>query len=175
MNIYGEKILLRALEERDNGLLRELMNDPDTEKMVCGASWPVSESDQQRWFANLKSTSQMLRTIIELRETGEAVGTLILSDIDYRNGTAELHIKLASQGRGKGCGTDCVRTAASYAFRELRLNCVYANILEYNTASQKLFEKCGFRKDGVLRARVYKDGAYHDVIDYSLLADEAAL
>ena len=175
MYIYGEKILLRALEERDNSLLRELMNDPQTEKMVCGASWPVSENDQLRWFRELRNTPHMLRCTVESIETGEAVGTLILSDIDHRSGTAELHIKLAASCRGKGYGTDCIRTVVGYAFRELRLNCVYANILEYNTASQKLFEKCGFHKDGVLRARVFKDGAFHDVIAYSLLAVEAGL
>ena len=30
MDIYGEKIRLRALEERDNEMLRVLMNDPET-------------------------------------------------------------------------------------------------------------------------------------------------
>lgn len=172
MNIYGEKIFLRALEERDNVMLRELMNDPETERLVCGASWPVSESGQKQWLANLKNDPNMLRCAVQCIESGESVGTVILSDIDRHSGTAELHIKLASAGRGKGYGTDCIKAVTAYAFRELRLNCVYANILEYNTASQKLFEKCGFHKDGVLRQRVYKGGRYVDVTAWSLLAGE---
>lgn len=174
MYIYGEKILFRAIEGRDTGLLRGLINDPDTEKMVFGASWPVSESDQQRWIAELRPRADMLRCIVEDRTTGEALGTVILSDIDQRNGTAELHIKLAAAARGKGYGTDCVRTAVGYAFRVLRLNCVYANILSYNTASRKLFERCGFTLDGILRSRVYKDGQYVDACAYSILRGEEA-
>ena len=158
MYIYGEKILLRAVEERDNELLRGLMNDPDIEKMVFGCSWPVSEADQSRWFASLKSSRDVLRCIVESREDGRAVGTLILTDIDQKNATADIHIK----------------TAVNYAFRELRLNCIYAYVLAYNTPSRKLFEKCGFHQDGVLRSRAFKGGSYVDVYAYSLLAQDGA-
>lgn len=174
MYIYGDKILFRALEGRDNELLRTLINDPETEKMVFGASWPVSESDQQRWLTSLSPRADMLRCMVEDRNTGEALGTVILSDIDQRNGTAELHIKLAGTARGKGYGTDCVRTAVSYAFRELRLNCVFANILSYNIASRRLFEGCGFTLDGILRSRAYKGGRYVDVCAYSILCGDGA-
>lgn len=172
MDIYGEKIRLRALEERDNEMLRVLMNDPETEKMVFGTSWPVSESGQRQWLANLKNDPRMLRCAVEDVESGEAVGTLILSDIDHKNGTAELHIKLTGAARGKGIGTDCVKTIVRYAFRELRLNCVYANILGYNEASLKLFEKCGFVREGILRSRIFKGGRFVDVCVCSILAQD---
>ena len=90
MNIYGEKIFLRALEERDNAMLREMMNDPETERLVCGASWPVSESGQKQWLANLRNDPNMLRCAVQCIESGESVGTVILSDIDRHSGTAEL-------------------------------------------------------------------------------------
>lgn len=172
MYIYGEKILLRALEERDNEMLRGMMNDPETEKMVFGTSWPVSQSDQQKWFAGLKNDSGTLRCAVEDRESAQAIGTMILSDIDQKNGTAEIHIKLTRDARGKGWGTDCVKTAVRYAFRELRLNCVFANILSYNVSSRRLFEKCGFVQEGVLRSRIYKDGRFVDVCAYSILAED---
>lgn len=34
MNIQGEKIVLRAVEEADNAMLLSLINDPDTEMML---------------------------------------------------------------------------------------------------------------------------------------------
>lgn len=174
MYIYGEKILLRAVEERDNELLRSLMNDPDIEKMVFGNSAPVSQADQSRWFAGLKSSREVLRCIVESREDGRAVGTMILTDIDQKNGTAEIHIKLTKDGgQGRGFGTDCIKTTVAYAFRELRLNCIYAYVLAYNIPSRRLFEKCGFREDGILRSRAFKGGQYVDVHAYSLLAQEA--
>ena len=76
---------------------------------------------------------------------------------------------LKGEGRGKGFGTDALKTLVEYAFAELRLNCIYAEVLSYNNISQRLFEKCGFHRDGVLRARAYKDNGYNDVISYSIL------
>ncbi len=174
MNIYGEKILLRAIEPGDNGLLLEMINDPATEKMLGGGSFPVSEAAQARWIADQMGRNDVLRCIVATKEdTQIGVGTVILSDIDHRNGVAQVHLKLAADARGKGYGTDALRTVVKYAFRQLRLHCVYAHVLEYNTASQRIFEKCGFRKEGRLQARAYKDGAYVDAISYSIVNDDA--
>lgn len=175
MFIYGEFIVLRAVEEADNSMLLSLINDPDTEMMLGGSSWPVSESEQLRWFEEQEQNHDVLRCIIALKENGNALGTIILSDIDQKNGTAQVHIKLSKDGgRGKGYGTDAVKTLIRYAFRELRLNCIYAYILSYNVVSIRLFEKCGFKKDGILRERAFKNGRFIDLLAYSVLNRECA-
>ena len=93
---------------------------------------------------------------------------IILSDIDQKNATGHIHIKMSKDsGRGKGFGTDAVNALVLYAFEELRLNCIYANILAYNEVSIKLFERCGFRRDGILRQRIYKRGRFVDLLAYS--------
>lgn len=173
MIIFGEKIMLRAVEEHDNSMLLSLINDPDTEMMLGGSSWPVSQAEQLKWFENQERSRDVLRCIVALQEDGKAVGTIILSDIDQKNATGHIHIKmLKNGGRGKGYGTDAVRTLVEYAFDELRLNCVYANILVYNEASIRLFEHCGFQRDGVLRQRIYKKGNFVDLLSYSRLASD---
>ena len=171
MNILGEKVILRAISMEDSQLLLDLINDDDTESMLGGYSFPVSAEQQKRWIAELSTRTDILRCIVACKDdVNVGVGTVILSDIDYKNGTAQIHIKLASNiGRGKGFGTDAVNTMVKYAFKELRLHCVYADVLEYNIPSQKLFAKCGFEKDGVLRARVYKNGKYVNVFSFSRL------
>jgi RimJ/RimL family protein N-acetyltransferase len=173
MLIYGEKIVLRAVEKADNTMLLSLINDPDTEMMLGGSSWPVSESDQLKWFEHQEHSRDVLRCIVALQNDGRALGTIILSDIDQKNATGHIHIKMLKDGgRGRGYGTDAVKTMVRYAFEELRLNCIYANILAYNDASIKLFERCGFKKDGVLRQRVYKKGKFVDMLAYSILITE---
>ena len=176
MLIYGDKIVLRAVEEKDNEMLLSLINDPDTEMMLGGSSWPVSETEQLQWFEMQERSRDVLRCVAALKEDGKAVGTLILSDIDQKNGTAQIHIKMSKNGgRGKGYGTDAVKTLVRYAFQELRLNCVYSSILSYNEASIRLFEKCGFTRDGTLRARVYKGGHFWDLYAYSILQKDGSV
>ena len=173
MYIYGEKVVLRAVEASDNEMLLSLINDPDTEMMIGGSSWPVSEVDQLRWFEHQEKNRDILRCIVALQEDKKAIGTIILSEIDQKNATGHIHIKMSKEGgRGKGYGTDAVNTMVRYAFEELRLNCVYANILAYNDASIKLFERCGFKRDGVLRQRIYKKGQFTNLYAYSRLASD---
>ena len=174
MNIIGEKTILRAITMSDAPFLNTLINDPETEKMLGGHSFPVSMEAQEKWIAEQMGKTNILRCVIaDKRNQSEGLGTVILSDIDTTNGVAQIHIKMdVEKGRGKGYGTDAVRSMVRYAFDTLRLHCVYAEILEYNIPSQKLFQKCGFTKDGVLRARAYKNGKYVDVFSYSILSEE---
>ena len=173
MIIHGEKTVLRAVEESDNAMLLSLINDPDTEMMLGGSSWPVSEAEQLKWFEHQERSRDVLRCIVALKEDGKAIGTIILSDIDQKNATGHIHIKMSKDGgRGKGYGTDAVNTMVRYAFEELRLNCIYANILSYNEASIRLFERCGFKRDGVLRQRVFKKGQFYDLYYYSRLISD---
>lgn len=174
MNIYGEKVILRAIEECDTALLLELINDPQTERMLGGSSFPVSETEQRKWMAAQTGASDVLRCIVVPAETADnsGVGTVILSSIDRKNGVAQIHIKLAQSGRGKGYGSDALRALTRYAFDELRLNCVYAEILTHNDISRKLFEKCGYTCEGELRQRVFKGGQYRNIFVYSRLRED---
>lgn len=173
MLIYGERIVLRGVETSDNQMLLSLINDPDTEMMLGGSSWPVSETEQLKWFERQEQNKTSLRCIVATKDDEmKAIGTLILSEIDQKNGTGHIHIKMSRDGvRGKGYGTDAVMALTKYAFEELRLNCIYANILPYNEVSIHLFEKCGFQRDGVLRARVFKRGKFYDVYAYSIVKE----
>ena len=116
----------------------------------------------------------ILRCTIVLRDNiDEGLGTIILSDVDNKNGVACVHIKMDKEkGRGKGYGTDALKAIIRYTFNEMRLNCICANVLEQNVLSQRLFEKCGFVKEGILRSRVYKNGHFINMISYSILKND---
>lgn len=174
MNIYGENIILRGIEADDNNMLLELINDPETERLLGGSSFPVSEYSQKKWFDSTSGASDTLRLIVAPKnDISKALGTIILSDIDMKNATAQIHIKLSPNGgRGRGYGTDAIKALSKYAFLELRLNCIYAEILEYNAVSRKVFEKCGFCHEGTLRCRVFKNGRFTNVESFSLLKDD---
>lgn len=174
MLIYGDKIVLRGIEADDNTMLLDLINDPDTEMMLGGSSWPVSEIEQLKWFERQGQNKEELRCIIALKgDLENAVGTIILDDIDQKNGTGHIHIKMAKKvGRGKGYGTDAVKSLTRYAFDNMRLNCIYANILAHNETSIHLFEKCGYQREGILRARIFKNGEYMDIYSYSIINSE---
>lgn len=165
MELRGKKVILRAVEEEDLEMLRELTNSPDFEKMIVGWSFPVSKRDQQKWFENCKNDASKLRYTIVTEEDG-AVGMIGLRDIDWKNGTASgLGMRIARKEiRTKGLATDAWMTLMRYAFDELRLNRINGSALAYNKASLRVCEKVGFKVEGTQRKAVYKNGEYVDLI-----------
>jgi RimJ/RimL family protein N-acetyltransferase len=170
MNYIYNDITLRAIEESDLELIREMMNDPEIENMTGGYSFPISVYQQKKWFEGLLNNNKELRTVIETKEHG-AIGLVMLTDIDWKNRTAQFHSKIATSKnlRGKGYGTVATKALLKYAFEQLNLNCIYSHIIDYNIPSQKVKEKCGFRREGLLRNRIYKNGKYHDVVVWSIM------
>ena len=168
MILHGMNVVLRPIELEDAEFLRCMINDPKMEAFVVGYSFPVSKVDQVEWIKNLGNRKNEFRAIIDVK--GTAIGTVMLTDIDFKNGTAEIHIKIADkQNRGCGYGKDVVQCLTNYAFEELRLNCLYCSIREDNIASQRLFESCGYEYEGILRSRMFKSGKHFDLKSYSIV------
>ena len=85
---------------------------------------------------------------------------------------AEIGYWLARPCWGRGVATAAVRELSAYAFEELGLRRLVAQVYPWNQASVRVLEKCGFRREGYLRAHVLKDGEPVDVLAYGLLAEE---
>ena len=75
----------------------------------------------------------------------------------------------------KGYGTEATKLMLNHAFNNLNLNRIYLKVLEDNPRAIKIYDKCGFKKEGVLRSAVYKNGSYKNLIIMSILKEEFAL
>lgn len=170
MYITGNKVMLRAVEEPDREMLQNLIQSQEMTKMTGGYGGLISYEHQLNWLRSESGSSGSIRSIIAEKENPSfGLGIIILSNVDFKNGEAEIYIKLMKSIRGKGYGQDAVRTLVSYAFRELGLRHIYSNILEDNTASRRLFEKCGFQQEGMHKSKVYKDGHDRNVCSYGIV------
>ncbi len=74
--------------------------------------------------------------------------------------------------RGKGYGSDALRVAVSYAFRELGLYRVSLGVFAYNQRAIRAYEKVGFVHEGALRAALYRDGQRYDQLFMGILRPE---
>lgn len=173
MNIKGKFVTLRAMEEEDQELLREMVNDPEIEKMVGGYSFPVSKIQQKKWFESNLNSQNNIRLIIETKENGP-VGFANIVNIDWKNRSAFHGIKISrNEFRSKGIGTDTVMAVMKYAFEELQLNRLDTTIISYNEPSKRLYiNKCGWKVEGIRRKAVFKLNEYHDELILGILKEE---
>lgn len=171
MNIYGEKVVIRALELEDMEFLRETINDPIMESLVIGWSFPTSKRQQALWYDKIILDNTNHRLAVTLN--AEIIGIATLTKIDWKNRSAYHGIKLGNNTpKGQGIGTDTVFAIMKYAFEELQLNRLAGSMLKHNTASIKLYEKCGWRTEGIARQSIFKNNQYHDEILVSILKED---
>lgn len=171
MNIYGKKVVLRAVELRDCEMIKKMFNDPEIEDVVVGWAFPLSSYAQERWFEKHYDDDDY-RFVIETEEDG-AIGIATLTDIDWKNRSAYHGIKLAKkENRTKGIGTDSVMAIMRYAFDELGLHRLEGSWFASNTASVNLYKKCGWHEEGVQKSKIYKKGDWRDLTIVAVLEDD---
>ena len=107
---------------------------------------------------------------------GVVVGSVSWHWVDYGPGGGSrcpnLGIGLLPQHRGQGHGTQAQRLLADLFFRGLNINRVEASTDVTNQAEQRSLEKAGFTREGVLRGAQWRNGAFHDLVTYSVLRSE---
>lgn len=173
MNIIGNKVYLRALEKEDMEAFRVNANNPDIEYAVGGWSFPISTTQQYKWYEHVSGDNSNLRLTIADKVTDEILGMINLVNIDWKSGCAFTGIRLFDNcPKKKGYGKDAVFAIMEYAFNELRLHRLEGSIIETNIASQKLYEKCGWVVEGVKREAVFKNGKYYNELQVAILKEE---
>ena len=65
-----------------------------------------------------------------------------------------------------------LRLILKYGFEELGLNRIYLFTEVENVAAQKLFERVGFVREGVIRQDIVSHGTYIDRIAYGFLRED---
>lgn len=172
MNIYGKKVVLRAMEKADISLVKDMFNDPEMESLVIGWAFPLSSYAQEKWFENHYNDTSSFRFVIETQEDG-AVGIATLTDIDWKNRKASHGIKLARKSnRTKGIGTDTVMAIMRYAFDELGLHRLEGSWFPTNIPSKNMYIKCGWQEEGLKRKAIYKGGKFRDLAITGILAED---
>jgi RimJ/RimL family protein N-acetyltransferase len=74
--------------------------------------------------------------------------------------------------RGLGYGTEAQRLLVRYLFAHTQVNRIEAVTEVTDAAEQWALQKAGFTREGVLRGYVFRDGAWRDVLVYSVLRAE---
>jgi RimJ/RimL family protein N-acetyltransferase len=171
LRIRGQLVLLRAFHESEYPRLWE-------SELAAGVD---ARDDEQRekFYERLRLsggwTPQELRLAVEVE--GEVIG-----DIQARRwgaslppGVTELGVQLFADARGRGFGTDALRTLDRHLFEEDGFHRVQLSTDVDNAAMRRVADKAGFREEGTLRGYWSEDGAIHDYVMYGrTLADHVA-
>ncbi len=101
--------------------------------------------------------------LVCLRDGGTMAGMVTVdSIIRGRFQSASLSYAAFAPAAGRGYMSEGLALVLEYAFQELRLHRLEANIQPGNTASLRLIQRMGFRREGLAPAMLFIDGAWRD-------------
>lgn len=172
ITLTGNTCYLRALEPEDLDFVYRLENNEEIWE-VSNTQTPYSRFLIRQYLENAHQDiyeAKQLRLAICRKGSFEAIGLIDLFDFDPANQRAGIGIIIQdSAERGKGTGTEALGLLIEYAFRQLQLHQLYANIDMGNVASITLFTNFGFELAGVKKDWNRKNNTYHDEALYQLI------
>ncbi len=170
-----QEIRLRAVEPEDLELLYKWENDIDF-WMVSNTITPFSRFTLKRYIETSHKTiyeTGQLRLMIEVRATGETIGTVDLFDFDPYHLRAGVGILIASvEHRRKGYARMSMKALIDYCFNTLQLHQLYCNIPAGNKPSLDLFRSLGFADIGIKRGWTRHGDDYFDEYFLQLIRAE---
>jgi RimJ/RimL family protein N-acetyltransferase len=101
-------------------------------------------------------------------QTGEVVGGATLHHLDAERRIVEIGYFVLAHARQRGFATTIARLLAEHAF-SLGIERVAAYVNVGNTASERVLDRAGFTREGVVRSMPKPDGRRVDKTLYSLL------
>ncbi|KOM27584.1 hypothetical protein LR48_Vigan442s002000 [Vigna angularis] len=171
-------ISLRPLELSD---LDDVLVWTSDEKVAAFCTWDPYSSKEEgiNFIQNIASKFAWCRAICL---NDRAIGCVSLSSNSEhdksRNRSLELGYVIGSKYWGKGVATVVVKEVVKVAFTEqwlADLERIEALVDVMNVGSQRVLEKAGFQREGILRKYVFNKGKTRDMVMFSVLSTDPHL
>lgn len=165
--LEGRLVRLRPLR-RDDLTLVGMWDQDEEVTRYSGRKFALETPED--WLRRYIRSNRTRAVAIETLD-GRLIGDLELEEINWRAGSTELRITLGDKEYwNRGFGTDAVNQALHLAFVGLSLHMVYLRVYASNRRAIRCYEKCNFRREGVLRAGSRRVGT-EDILLMSVARD----
>jgi diamine N-acetyltransferase len=172
VTLQGNTIFLRALEPEDLVFIYRIENDENIWE-VSNTQTPYSKFLITQYLENAHQDiyeAKQLRLAICKIENLEAIGLIDLFDFDPKNKRAGVGIIIQNNvDRNNGFGKEALGLMINYAFHQLQLHQLYANIGTENLPSLSLFTTFEFEKIGVKKDWNFTNNSFHDEVLLQLI------
>ncbi len=135
-----------------------------------GFPHPYTAEDARKWIRLTKNCeNQKIFAIAGDEEVIGSIGVHRFSDVYHR--TAEIGYWLAEPYWGRGIVTLAVQAVTKYAFDKFDLARIQAEVFEWNQASMRVLEKCGYQREARIRKNITKAGKTIDSYLYAIFKE----
>ncbi len=168
----NNRVRLRALRPEDLDNCVRWFNDTEVQRTLVVYA-PQSREAEQKWLERaMQPEGDEYSFAVEAIDLPEPthIGNVGVHHLDWRHRQCEIGIVIGEkQHWGKGYGPAAFALLLEFGFGELNLHRVYLQVYDFNPRGIRAYEKLGFQLEGRRREALYREGAYHDVLEMSIL------
>lgn len=172
-----ERLLLRPFVDGDAPRVALLAGDRAVADTTLRIPYPYDAVLALEWIGthrSIRDKEHALFYAIDLMESGELVGSCGIETY-FEHNRAELGYWIGKEYWGRGYATEASSILMEYAFSVMKFHKVSAHTFARNSASGRVLEKLGLKREGHLRSHIKNDGKFEDIIEYGMLEDEYRL
>lgn len=172
--LSGPRVRLEPLTSRHFDGFWPMLADPDPEgSRLTGSHQRFTEEEIRQWLATRQDHHDRADWAIVRVEDDMVLGEAVLNELDVHNASVNFRISLAGPHVfGRGYGTEATQMVVDYALDVARLHRIHLEVYDFNPRAQRVYQKCGFVREGVHRDALHWDGRWHDAISMAILATD---
>jgi len=132
---------------------------------------PASIGNTEKWFAQNQENPRRIDFSFKNID-GNLLAMGGLTGIDTQHKHAEFYVMVSPDLHGKGIGKRVSMWLYNYAFSKYNLHKIYLYTNDDNISAYSIYEKAGFRLEGILREHKWKNGSFQNRRFYGMLRCE---
>jgi RimJ/RimL family protein N-acetyltransferase len=142
-------------------------NDPEVTRRLA-LHLGVTRAMEEAFFERVERARPECFHWAILEENGRHIGFISLENVDLMSRSASGGLVIGERDAwGRGYATDAVRVRSRFAFDQLGLHRIEGHTI--CPAMSRVYEKCGYVREGMARQKLWRDGRWHDAALYALL------
>lgn len=153
--ISTKRLLMRAFKESDRADIFNIMKDKEMSLYTPDSSWEsLDDADEFLklvfWLYDLNHETFKHFFAIMDNENEDLIGICGIGGVEYDRKQNEVFYHIGKEYWGKGYASEAAEAMLEYGFNQLRLNKIIGVVYKENIASNRVMEKIGMKRIGVL-------------------------
>lgn len=175
IRLVTERLTFREFEADDWPAVRDYQTDPRYLRFYPTAN--RSDDDVRDFVATFvrwqdERPRRRYQYALVRRGDSRLIGNCGIRVHDPNKREANIGYELDATFWGRGYATEAARAIVNFGFESLGLHRIVAECITGNTASARVLEKVGFRREGHLRENQWIQGEWCDTFLYAILERE---
>ncbi|MBU5590168.1 GNAT family N-acetyltransferase [Clostridium sp. MSJ-4] len=174
LELKGDLVYLKKLDKEYIEEYFQGIDDCSIESIIfTGTQQVFNKSDIEGYLEDVSSDRSRMDFLIFSKESNKVVGEVVINDIYRNNRSASMRVLInRKEDFSKGYGSEAIILALNYGFGMLNLHRIELEALEFNERAIHVYEKIGFKREGIRREGIFFNHKYYDLVTMSILEDE---